>query len=39
MLGEYNKIKQEPLQEGILETIPKTPTGSVVHYVSHQAMT
>ena len=37
-LEEYNQIMEEQIKEGILEPVPETPTGPVVHYIPHQAV-
>ena len=35
-LGEYDKIMQEQISDGILEEIPQQPTGNTIHYIPHQ---
>ena len=35
-LEEYHEVMTDQVKEGILEEIPKEPTGEVVHYVPHQ---
>ena len=35
-LKDYDDIMQEQLKEGVIEPIPESPTGEVVHYVPHQ---
>ena len=35
-LKEYHMVTTEQLAEGILEEVPKTPTGEVILYIPHQ---
>ena len=35
-LEEYHQIMKEQLNVGIIEPVPKSPTGEVVHYIPHQ---
>ena len=35
-LKEYHTVMEEQLKEGILQPIPETPTGEVMHYIPHQ---
>lgn len=35
-LRGYDQIMREQIEEGIIEPIPSSPTGEVVHYVPHQ---
>ena len=37
-IQEYNEVMQEHIQNGIIEEIPKCPSGEVVHYVPHHAV-
>ena len=35
-LEDYHQIMQEQIAETILEPVPDTETGEVVHYIPHQ---
>ena len=34
-LEEYHSIMEEQLQQGILEPVPETPTGEIIHWIPH----
>ena len=35
-LEEYNEIMREQLTTGVIEHVPESPSGNIVHYVPHQ---
>ena len=37
-IEEYHQIMKDQLDQGIIEKVPDTPTGEVVHWIPHQAV-
>ena len=37
-LEEYNEIMREQLTTGVIEHVPESPSGNIVHYVPHQSV-
>ena len=38
-LEEYHTVMEQQLEEGIIEVVPKIPTGEAMHCIPHQPAT